>query len=334
MSQFPHFAAWPLRQAARRVLGNRGKGMPRGTRMETGPTLSDALAAEAAPELGAAVSGICRALAGWLEAPGAELPGAALSGLPLRWLLRPAPEGITAPEPAASLAAALKLLPGEGAVAPRGALFSLRPAIDGPAEASFLAPPPAEMVAGCLVQGAETLLALALGGGAALYALDLTAGSFACIEPALAIPADVAMLAAELGSYRHWDRPVRRFADECFAGAEGPLGRDCAMRWSGALASDAMTVLRRGGICLVPGGARPAPSLILEGQPLARLAEAAGGRATDGEARLLDRVPRSLGETRSLAFGSPAQVARLAVCHDLPDADISPLFGRRGLFRS
>lgn len=303
--------------------------------MASAPSLDQALARDAAPDLGAAVLGICRA---WADVAPDEGFGAALGSLPLRWLLTGAPNG-AARAPAevsagADLAAAVALLPAGGPDAPAGALFTLRPAAPGPAEATFLAQPPEAMVAGCLLGGARSLLALALGSGAALYARDTGRSGFVRLDPPLGLPGDVAMLAADLGDYRHWERPVRRFADECFAGTEGPQGRDFAFHWTGSLAAEAMAVLLRGGVCLAPAGARPAPSLILAGQPLARLAEAAGGSATDGQSRLLGRAPVSLAETRPVAFGDTGLVARLAACHDLPDADASPLFGRRGLFRS
>ncbi len=307
--------------------------------MPTGAMLDRTLAETAPPDLGAAVLGLCRAAAELLREPDAGDPAAALARLPLRWLLRRSrgsAADIRAAEirPGAAFAATLDIAPDGGVLGPPGALFTLRPAAAGPAEASFLAPPPAGLVAGCLLGGTPTLLALALGSGAVLYALDHARGGFACTAPALRIPSDAPVLAADLGGYRHWDRAVQRFVDRCFLGAAGPQGRDHAMRWSGALAAEALAVLCGGGICLVPAGAGAAPSLILEGQPLARLAEAAGGRATDGRTRLLDHVPPNFAATSPLAFGSTAQIARLAACHDLPDADASPLFGRRGLFRS
>jgi fructose-1,6-bisphosphatase I len=307
--------------------------------MQAGAMLDRTLAETAAPELGGAVLSLCEALAAYVADPEGHDPDAAISMLPVRWLLcrDRAGAGEIRPieiAPVAAFAAALELLPGDRLPNPAGALFTLRAAARGPAEASFLTPPQAGLVAGCLMGGAETLLALAFGSGAALYALNRARGGFACVEPALRIPADVPILAADLGSYRHWDGPVRRFVDECLLGAAGPQGCDHAVRWSGALAADALAVLCGGGICLAAAGAGPAPSLILAGQPLARLAEAAGGRATDGRGRLLDHVPQSLAEVRAIGFGSPAQVVRLETCHDLPDADASPLFARRGLFRS
>jgi fructose-1,6-bisphosphatase I len=64
------------------------------------------------------------------------------------------------------------------------------------------------------------------------------------------------------------------------------------------------------------------------------LIEQAGGRATDGRNRLLDSTPRSLDAASPLVFGISDKVDRVAAYHDMPEPDVSPLFGRRGLFRT
>jgi fructose-1,6-bisphosphatase I len=64
------------------------------------------------------------------------------------------------------------------------------------------------------------------------------------------------------------------------------------------------------------------------------LIEQVGGRATDGENPILDRIPDALHARTPFVFGSANKVARVATYHQLPSEETSALFGKRGLFRA
>ncbi|HUS54019.1 MAG TPA: fructose-bisphosphatase class I, partial [Thermohalobaculum sp.] len=64
------------------------------------------------------------------------------------------------------------------------------------------------------------------------------------------------------------------------------------------------------------------------------LIEQAGGQATDGRTHLLGTTATALDAVSPLVFGLSEKVDRVAAYHDMPDNDVSPLFGRRGLFRT
>ena len=73
-----------------------------------------------------------------------------------------------------------------------------------------------------------------------------------------------------------------------------------------------------------------------EANPLALLAEEAGGAATDGSTRILDLVPQEPHEHAPLILGARDEVARLGRDQGtgiFPQAS-PPLFGTRGLFRA
>jgi fructose-1,6-bisphosphatase I len=100
-------------------------------------------------------------------------------------------------------------------------------------------------------------------------------------------------------------------------------------------------VLSRGGIYLYPADVRNGYKqgrlrLLYEANPIAWLIEQAGGAASTGHKRILDVQPRSLHQRIPLLFGSREEVARLDRYHlePHPIGERSPLFGRRGLFRS
>jgi fructose-1,6-bisphosphatase I len=64
------------------------------------------------------------------------------------------------------------------------------------------------------------------------------------------------------------------------------------------------------------------------------LIEQAGGGATDGVDRILDKSASSFHARTPFAFGSIDETVRLQAYHDLPEEEISPLFSRRGLFNT
>lgn len=316
---------------------------PRGETMAT--TLAEHLADSAAPELAAAVGALAEAAAGvarMLAGPGAVTAGAAeaaiaawLPGAGVRWLASRDRGGVTAIDARGGLALSLDPLDGAASAAaggPAGMLFALRPALPGAPEASFLRPGAELAAAGCVLYGPHTRLALALGGAAAAFTLN-PAAAFHRAGPAPRIPEAAAEFAANIAHYRHWDRPVQRYVDDCLAGADGPRAADHDLRWTGCLAAELHRILARGGLFLAPRGAPDLPGLVHQAQPLAFIAEAAGGRATDGQSRLLDAAATALDSASALVFGSDGPVAQVAAYHDLPDSETSPLFGQRGLFR-
>jgi fructose-1,6-bisphosphatase I len=54
--------------------------------------------------------------------------------------------------------------------------------------------------------------------------------------------------------------------------------------------------------------------LLYEANPIAFIAEQAGGRATDGRQRILDVVPESIHQRTPLAVGSEAEMVHLEEC--------------------
>lgn len=304
--------------------------------MAPAPTLKDYLAEHTTPEIGAVILGLSlNALNSAAHLAFFDDPLALdfVTG-GMRFLSTP-DGGITEIDADGGLAVALEPLspPEPGADPIPGTLFSAYPAATGVPQASFLRPGTDQVAAGCILYGARTQLALTVGQGTHLFRRDSEKGGFRLHRASLAIPAGTAEFAANAAEYRHWEPPVQRFIDDCLSGAEGPGGQDFDMRWTGSLAAEALRILMRGGIYLSPRGTSTPHPLVHHCHPVAMLIEQAGGRATDGQTRLLDSVAKALDTTSPLIFGSPGKVARVAAFHDLPDSEASPLFGQRGLFR-
>jgi fructose-1,6-bisphosphatase I len=225
-----------------------------------------------------------------------------------------------------------------------GTIFSI---LRTPAEGSrcdadaFLQTGVRQVAAGYAIYGPQTAFVLTVGAGTHVFTLDRSAGTFHLTSQHVRVPATTQEFAINASNHRYWDEPIRIYVDDCLKGAEGPRGTDFNMRWIASMVAEAHRVLSRGGIYLYPADIRNGYSqgrlrLIYEANPIAWLIEQAGGAASTGHRRILDVQPRSLHQRIPLLFGSREEVARLDRYHlePHPIGERSPLFGRRGLFRS
>ncbi len=198
-----------------------------------------------------------------------------------------------------------------------------------------------QLAAGFTMYGPHTALIMSVGDGAHGFALDREAGTFVLTRAGLSIPPGKREYAINASNYWHWDEAVRAYIDACISAAGAMQHEDFNMRWIGTLAAEAFRVLSRGGVFLYPRDDRPGYEqgrfqLVYEANPIAYLMEQAGGAATDDHQRILDIVPKTLHQQVPLVFGSRDEVERVANFHRDPhtSGERSPLFGRRGLFRT
>lgn len=228
-----------------------------------------------------------------------------------------------------------------------GTLFSiLRSPRPGQAATTedFLQPGSSQVCAGYAWYGPSTMLVLSVGRGVHGFTLEPALGEFILTHPDITIPADSGEFAINAGNSRFWKPAVRRYVDECLDGASGVRGKNFTLRWIGAVVGDCHRVLMRGGVCLYPQDQGDAPlggrlRLLHEANPIAFLIEQAGGRASTGEAHILDVPLTNLQQRVGLIFGDAGEVARIERYHREPaepgitECEI-PLYGTRGLFRA
>lgn len=220
-----------------------------------------------------------------------------------------------------------------------GTIFSVYPASPDGATSSFFRTGAEQSAAGYMIYGPYSALVMTLGEGVEIFVLDAE-GRYRRADMDLAIPRTTREYAINASNYRYWLEPVRDFVDDCIAGADGPRGKDFNMRWLASLVGETHRILLRGGVFLYPADKRPGYErgrlrLLYEAAPIAFLVEQAGGAATDGVTRILDKSPNTLHERSPLIFGSADKVDRVIALHTDPTNPRarSPLFGRRGLFR-
>jgi fructose-1,6-bisphosphatase I len=182
-------------------------------------------------------------------------------------------------------------------------------------------------------------LVLSVGSGSHIFVLDAESGAFRLAGSHVMIPPSTSEFAINASNYRHWHAPVRTFIDDCIAGTDGPRGKNFNMRWVASLVAETHRIMTRGGVFLYPDDARKGYERgrlrhVYEAAPIAFVVEQAGGRASDGMAPILDRIPSSLHERTPLIFGSRDKVDLIDAYHRQPGLarDLSPLFRSRGLF--
>ena len=230
---------------------------------------------------------------------------------------------------------------------PVGTIFSvLRCAHDvtTPTEADFLQPGTAQVAAGYAIYGPTAMIVLTVGDGVHGFTLDREIGAFVLTHPGMTIPPDSREFAVNVSNGRFWEPPVRRYVDECLAGAEGVRGVDFNMRWIASMVAEVHRILIRGGLFMYPRDSKdPAKAgrlrLLYEANPMAMVVEQAGGAASTGRLRLLDIQPEGIHQRVPVILGSRHEVERLARYHDDYDRGddqpfAAPLFNARSLFRT
>jgi len=189
-----------------------------------------------------------------------------------------------------------------------GTIFSVYPADS----ADCLAAGRSQQAAGFFAYGPQTALLITTGHGVAAFCLN-DRGVFQQMDWQVQIPAETGEFAINAANSRYWSPAVSNYIDQLLAGKDGPRTRNFNMRWNGSLVADAFRIFRRGGIFLYPQDSRRGYEqgrlrLVYEANPIAFLAEQAGGRATDGTQPILDIRPLTVHQRVPLIFGSADEV--------------------------
>ena len=249
-------------------------------------------------------------------------------------------------DPEGALAVAIDPLDGSSNIdvnAPVGTIFSIFAMVpEGLVEpaAAFRRSGRGQLAAGFFIYGPRTALMVSFGRGVHLLVLDARTRTFVVVESGITIPSAAPEYAINASNYRHWRPPVRRYIDDCVLGEEAPGGRNHNMRWVASLVADSYRIFMRGGIFLYPGDARSGYEngrlrLMYEANPIAFLAEQAGGAATDGVDPILDRLPQAPHERSPLVMGSAEMVERVRRYHldrAVPAHDRPPATRRDSMF--
>jgi fructose-1,6-bisphosphatase I len=167
-----------------------------------------------------------------------------------------------------------------------------------------------QIAAGYVVFGSSTMLVYSTGDGVHGFTLDPSIGEFLLSHEDIKIPKRGKIYSVNEGNYKWWDNGVKRYIKH-LQEEDHATSRPYSSRYIGSLVADFHRNLLYGGIYLYPGDARNRNGklrLMYENNPLAYLCEQAGGRAIDGEKRILDVIPQELHQRTPLFIGSEEDV--------------------------
>ena len=197
-----------------------------------------------------------------------------------------------------------------------GTIFSVLRRPDGlrggdPASA-VLQPGTKQVAAGYVVYGSSTILIYTAGQGVFGFTLDPSIGAYVLSHENLRMPEQGNIYSVNEANLDTFPAPYRNYLNRLRSGS---TGRTYTSRYVGSLVADFHRTLLKGGVFLYPPTQRYSRGklrLLYEANPLAFVAEQAGGAATDGERRLLTIQPEGIHHRTPLVLGSKAEMEEFA----------------------
>ena len=195
-----------------------------------------------------------------------------------------------------------------------GTIFSIlqrRPEIAAGKVMDHILQPGTEQIgAGYVVYGSSTVMAYTTGNGVHMFTLDPSIGVFRLAQESVTMPRGGNTYSVNEAYFSQFPKGIQGYLTWAKSEEAGGYG----LRYIGSLVADFHRTLLRGGVFLYPPTGK-APKgklrLLYEANPLAFLAEQAGGAASDGKQRILDKQPNALHERTPLVIGSKAEVDRV-----------------------
>lgn len=164
--------------------------------------------------------------------------------------------------------------------------------------------------AGYVIYGSSTMLVYTTGHGVYGFTLDPGIGEFCLSHSKICTPQFGQYYSTNEGYIQHIGRGFQDYIRFCQE-EDKPSHRPYKGRYIGSLVADFHRNLLKGGIYIYPGTAA-APNgklrLLYECNPIALLAEQAGGMATNGKQRILDILPETVHQRTPFIVGSAGMV--------------------------
>jgi fructose-1,6-bisphosphatase I len=159
------------------------------------------------------------------------------------------------------------------------------------------------VAAGYVLYGPSTMMVYSAGNGVHGFTLDQTVGEFLLTHPDIRIPDKPRFYSVNQGYEQYWAREIQEYTQYL-------QSQNFKLRYIGSLVSDFHRNLLGGGIFYYPADTRDPNKphgklrVLYEANPLAFLAEHAGGAASDGERPILDIEPTDLHQRTPLFIGN------------------------------
>ena len=194
-----------------------------------------------------------------------------------------------------------------------GTIFGVRALGAGEIDlaAAVVRPGSEQVAAGYVVYGPSTVFVTTVGEGVASFTLN-EAGDFVLTAEQLKMPEQGSYYSTNEANAESWPAGYKAFIPALLTGELG--GKPYSARYVGSLVADFHRTLLKGGVFFYPP-TKKAPEgklrLQYEANPLAMLAEQAGGAATNGTQRVLELEAKAIHDRTPLVVGSRREVELL-----------------------
>ncbi|HDP54447.1 MAG TPA: class 1 fructose-bisphosphatase [Bacteroidetes bacterium] len=169
-----------------------------------------------------------------------------------------------------------------------------------------------QVAAGYIIYGSSTMLVYSTGHGVYGFTLDPSIGEFCLSHYNIKTPEEGSIYSINEGNYVKMPKGIQQYIKYCQV-EDKETHRPYSARYIGSLVADFHRNLLKGGIFLYPETSA-APNgklrLLYECNPIAFLAEQAGGRASTGTQRILDIKPTALHQRVPFIVGSKNMVEK------------------------
>ena len=175
----------------------------------------------------------------------------------------------------------------------------------------FLQPGKNQVAAGYIVYGTSTMIVYSTGHGVNGFTLNPAIGTYYLSHPNMQFPDKGYIYSVNEGNYVHFPKGVKEYIKYC---QEEEEDRPYNSRYIGSLVSDFHRNMIKGGIYFYPSTSKSPNGklrLLYECNPMAFLAERAGGKASDGFNRILDIKPSKLHQRVPFFCGNKDMVDKL-----------------------
>lgn len=175
----------------------------------------------------------------------------------------------------------------------------------------FLQPGTQQVAAGYVIYGTSTMLVYTTGHGVNGFTLNPAIGTFYLSHPNMKFPETGTIYSVNEGNYVHFPQGVKDYIKYC---QEEEGDRPYTSRYIGSLVSDFHRNMIKGGIYMYPSSTKNKEGklrLLYEANPIAAIAEQAGGKATNGFEAILDIVPTDIHQRIPVFCGSTEMVEKL-----------------------
>ena len=171
-----------------------------------------------------------------------------------------------------------------------------------------------QLAAGYVVYGSSTMIVYSVGLGVHGFTLDPSIGAYVLSHPDIKMPDQGKTYSVNEANRDAFPSAYLTYLERLRSGA---LGHRYGSRYIGSLVADFHRTLLKGGVFLYPPTAEHPGGklrLLYEANPIAFIAEQAGGGASNGRQRILDLTPTDIHQRTPLVVGSRREMEEFEKC--------------------